>query len=99
MRKLVSVIAILLVLIGSAQAQEPILFGAPNQGVVTAQQTYNGTAGQVAMSFTLFATVFTAINDPLENAVNGVVTSLVGYVRAGLQPVILLALVLAGLAV
>ncbi len=85
----------LLLLPFGALAQEPILFGVPNQGAVTAEQTYNGTAGPVAMSMTLFAHIFAAINDPMQNSVNGVVQAMVGYVQGQLRPLALLAVVLA----
>ena len=65
----------------------------------TAQALFAGTTGPVSMTWTLFATLFTAVNTPLQADVNGIIGALTGWLlpimRAATVVVLICAIVAA----
>lgn len=56
--------------------------------VTTAAALYAGSVSTVTMTWTLFATLFAAINDPLQGDVNGIIGSLTGFIYPHMREIV-----------
>lgn len=98
-RALIAITFLLLLSFTQAMAQEPVIFGAPNQGAVTTAQEYNGAInGPTQINGTFFATLYDGIIGRIDAAVNIVVGQMVAYVAPLLKLLTVLFVATAGLA-
>lgn len=100
-RKLILIVVLLLVAwTASVRAQEPVIFGAPNQGVITQNQVVNAPpAATVGFFLHIYAQTWSFVEPALTAISSQIATRLIAYVRGNMKTVIVvfLAVTLAGI--